>query len=221
MNEGSYLHRLWKKPPLEVFISIYVFNVTNADAFMRGKEKMKVEELGPYVYQEYLENHNSTFNANGTLSFTPIRRQVFVPGRSVGDPRHDLIIVPNIAYLGVASAAYRMSAWASIAVAAALKPLGMSPFLNITVHDLLWGYEDPLVQVASTLLPNIIHFKKIGILDRVSLFCLVIIITSISSSASDVRFSSGNSVLFLFYPPLAITPLVLTHAIVSLTVFPP
>ncbi|XP_019554001.1 scavenger receptor class B member 1 [Aedes albopictus] len=166
MNEGSYLHRLWKKPPLEVFISIYVFNVTNADAFMRGKEKMKVEELGPYVYQEFLENHNSTFNANGTLSFTPIRRQVFVPERSVGDPRHDLIIVPNIAYLGVASAAYRMSAWASIAVAAALKPLGMSPFLNITVHDLLWGYEDPLVQVASTLLPNIIHFKKIGILDR-------------------------------------------------------
>ncbi|XP_062536111.1 scavenger receptor class B member 1 isoform X2 [Armigeres subalbatus] len=166
MNEGSYLYRLWKKPPLEVFISIYAFNVTNVDAFMRGTEKMKVEELGPYVYQEFLENHNSTFNANGTLSFTPTRRQVFVPDRSIGDPKHDLIIVPNIAYLGVASAAYRMSAWASIAVAAALKPLGMSPFLNITVHDLLWGYEDPLVQVASTLLPNIIHFKKIGILDR-------------------------------------------------------
>lgn len=169
MNEGSYLHRLWKKPPLEVFISIYVFNVTNADAFMRGEEKMRLEELGPYVYQEFLENHNSTFNANGTLSFTPIRRQVFISERSVGNPDNDLIIVPNIAYLGVASAAYRMSAWASLAVAAALKPLGMSPFLNITVHDLLWGYEDPLVQVASTLLPNIIHFKKIGILDRVSI----------------------------------------------------
>ncbi|XP_055628673.1 protein croquemort [Toxorhynchites rutilus septentrionalis] len=166
MYEGSYLHRLWKKPPLEVFISIYVFNVTNTEAFLRGVEKIKLVEVGPYVYQEYLENHNSTFNANGTLSFTPTRRQVFVPERSIGDPREDKIIVPNIAYLGVSSAAYRMSTWASLAVAAALKPIGMTPFLNISAHDLLWGYDDPLVKVASTILPDIIHFKKIGILDR-------------------------------------------------------
>lgn len=168
MYEGSYLHRLWKKPPLEVFISIYVFNVTNTEAFLRGVEKIRIVEVGPYVYQEYLENHNSTFNANGTLSFTPTRRQVFVPERSIGDPREDKIIVPNIAYLGVSSAAYRMSTWASLAVAAALKPIGMTPFLNISAHDLLWGYDDPLVKVASTILPDIIHFKKIGILDRVS-----------------------------------------------------
>ncbi|XP_055543770.1 scavenger receptor class B member 1-like [Wyeomyia smithii] len=166
MYEGSYLHRLWKKPPLDVFISIYVFNVSNADAFLRGEEKIRVVEVGPYVYQEYLENHNSTFNANGTLSFTPVRRQVFVPERSISDPQQDLIIVPNIALLGVSSAAYRMSTWASLAVAAALKPLGMSPFLNISVRDLLWGYDDPLVKVASTLIPDIINFKKIGILDR-------------------------------------------------------
>ncbi|XP_058812282.1 scavenger receptor class B member 1-like [Topomyia yanbarensis] len=166
MYEGSYLHRLWKKPPLDVFISIYVFNVTNADAFLRGEEKIRLVEVGPYVYQEYLENHNSTFNANGTLSFTPVRHQIFVPDRSVSDPQKDLIIVPNIALLGVSSAAYRMSAWASLAVAAALKPLGMPPFLNISVHDLLWGYDDPLVNVASTLLPDIINFEKIGILDR-------------------------------------------------------
>ncbi|XP_058458558.1 scavenger receptor class B member 1-like [Malaya genurostris] len=166
MYEGSYLHRLWKKPPLDVFISIYVFNVTNADAFLRGEEKLRLVEVGPYVYQEYLENHNSTFNANGTLSFTPVRRQKFILERSVSDPRSDLIIMPNIALLGVSSAAYQMSTWAALAVAAALKPIGMRPFLNISVHDLLWGYDDPLVKLASTLLPDIINFKRIGILDR-------------------------------------------------------
>ncbi|XP_035902734.1 scavenger receptor class B member 1 isoform X2 [Anopheles stephensi] len=166
MYEGSYLNRLWKKPPLEVFISIYVFNVTNPEAFMRGEERLRVQEIGPYVYQEFLEHRNSTFNANGTLSFVPVRRQVFVPERSVGDPKEDRIMIPNIALLGVSSAAYRMSTFAAFAVAAALKPLGMAPILNITTHDLLWGYEDPLVRIASTLLPELIHFQKLGILDR-------------------------------------------------------
>ncbi|KFB46340.1 AGAP004643-PA-like protein [Anopheles sinensis] len=166
MFEGSYLHRLWKKPPLEVFISIYVFNITNPEEFMSGKERLRVQEIGPYVYQEFLEHRNSTFNANGTLSFVPIRRQVFVPERSVGDPQEDRIMIPNIALLGVSSAAYRMSTFAAFAVAAALKPLGMSPILNITTHDLLWGYDDPLVRIASSLLPDIIHFQKIGVLDR-------------------------------------------------------
>ncbi|XP_061505883.1 scavenger receptor class B member 1 isoform X1 [Anopheles gambiae] len=166
MYEGSYLNRLWKKPPLEVFISIYVFNVTNPVAFMRGEERLRVQEIGPYVYQEFLEHRNSTFNQNGTLSFVPVRRQVFVPERSVGDPKQDRIMIPNIALLGVSSAAYRMSTFAAFAVAAALKPLGMSPILNITTHDLLWGYDDPLVRIASTLLPDIIHFQKLGVLDR-------------------------------------------------------
>ncbi|XP_058118368.1 scavenger receptor class B member 1 [Anopheles ziemanni] len=166
MFEGSYLHRLWKKPPLEVFISIYVFNITNPEEFMSGNERLRVQEVGPYVYQEFLEHRNSTFNPNGTLSFVPIRRQVFVPERSVGDPQEDRIMIPNIALLGVSSAAYRMSSFAAFAVAAALKPLGMSPILNITTHDLLWGYDDPLVRIASSLLPDIIHFQKIGVLDR-------------------------------------------------------
>ncbi|XP_055588278.1 scavenger receptor class B member 1 [Uranotaenia lowii] len=166
MYEGSYMNRLWKKPPLEVFISIRVFNVTNPDAFLHGREKLRLEEIGPYVYQEFLEHHNATFNPNGTLSFTPVRRQVFVPERSIGDPKNDRIIVPNIVLLGLSSAAYRISTWASLAAAAALKPLGMSPFMNITSHELLWGYDDPVVKVASTLLPEFITFKKIGVLDR-------------------------------------------------------
>ncbi|XP_035775238.1 scavenger receptor class B member 1-like isoform X1 [Anopheles albimanus] len=166
MYEGSYLNRLWKKPPLDVFISIYVFNISNPEAFMRGEERLRLQEIGPYVYQEFLEHRNSTFNPNGTLSFVPVRRQVFVPERSIGDPKEDRIMIPNIALLGVSSAAYRMSTFAALAVAAALRPLGMPPILNITTHDLLWGYDDPLVKIASTLLPDIVHFQKLGVLDR-------------------------------------------------------
>lgn len=40
--------------------------------------------------------------------------------------------------------------------------------LNLTVEDYLWGYDDPLVKLASNVIPSIITFKSFGLLDRVS-----------------------------------------------------
>lgn len=52
MRPGSLLFSLWEKPPLEVFISVYAFNITNLDRFLRGEDKkLKLQEVGPYVYQ--------------------------------------------------------------------------------------------------------------------------------------------------------------------------
>lgn len=52
IREGSILFALFKKPPLEVFVSVYVFNVTNLAAFLsKEDEKLNLQEVGPYVYQ--------------------------------------------------------------------------------------------------------------------------------------------------------------------------
>lgn len=47
----SLLFSIWKNPPLDVYLYVYVFNITNPVEFMSGKEKLRVEEIGPYVYQ--------------------------------------------------------------------------------------------------------------------------------------------------------------------------
>lgn len=41
-------------------------------------------------------------------------------------------------------------------------------FLNVSVYDYLWGYDDPLVELANTVVPNWIDFPRFGIVDRVS-----------------------------------------------------
>jgi scavenger receptor class B protein 1 len=48
---GSIFLKLWSEPPYDVFIDAFIFNVTNKDEFLAGKEKMKIEQVGPYVYQ--------------------------------------------------------------------------------------------------------------------------------------------------------------------------
>lgn len=115
-----------------------------------------------------MDHSNYTFHANGSLSYFPKRTVVFVPGRSVGDPKADIVTVPNIPLLGASSAAADMSIFAALALSTLTTTINAQPMLNLTVHDYLWGYEDTLVKFASSIVPNIITFESFGILDRVS-----------------------------------------------------
>lgn len=167
MYEGSFLYKLWQKPPLDVFIKVFMFNVTNYERFVRGLDaKLKLEEIGPYVYQEFLEHHNATFNANDTLSYNPLRRVKFIREQSVGDPNTDMIVSPNIPYMGITAAASSISIFMAFAVRTLVRQFDAKVMLKVSVHEYLWGYEDPLVNIASKLVPSVINFQKFGLLDR-------------------------------------------------------
>lgn len=51
MTPNSLIFELWRKPIVDVYMKIYIFNITNAEEFLEGGVKLKVEEVGPYVYQ--------------------------------------------------------------------------------------------------------------------------------------------------------------------------
>lgn len=161
------MYNLWKKPPLDVLIKVYMFNVTNLDKYVRGIDaKLKVVEVGPYVYKEMLTNNDVTFNANGTVTYTPRRQVMFVPERSIGDPKVDHVIAPNIPYMGATAAATTLSTFAALGVSALTRQLKSKPMLAMSVHDYLWGYDDNLVKLASKFVPSFINFERFGILER-------------------------------------------------------
>lgn len=50
LREGSKTFQWWKLPPVNPVIRVYVYNVTNADAFLNNGEKPVLDELGPFTY---------------------------------------------------------------------------------------------------------------------------------------------------------------------------
>ncbi|KZC10300.1 PREDICTED: scavenger receptor class B member 1-like isoform X2 [Dufourea novaeangliae] len=166
MKPNSLIFDLWRKPPIDVYLKIYIFNITNRDEFLKGKEKLKVEEIGPYVYQEMLDNQNVTWHKNNTISYTPKRTIVFVPEMSIGDPKVDLVHVPNIPMLGLSSTLHDRGFFVNYPWTQLVNMFDSKPILNITVHDYLWGYEDSLVHMANSVMPSFIDFQKFGLLDR-------------------------------------------------------
>ncbi|KAK6633875.1 hypothetical protein RUM44_004482 [Polyplax serrata] len=163
---GTFALNLWLSPPVTVYVKIYIFNFTNPGDFLAGKEKLKVQQLGPYVYAEQLENTNPIFHSNGTLSYIPRRKVTHIPEMSVGNPKSVQVTVPNIPFLGLASMVSDSSVFTNLAFMTLSKYLGSEPFLNLTVHDYLWGYDDPLVKMANKIVSTKIPFSKFGLLDR-------------------------------------------------------
>lgn len=50
-SDGGEIFELWRDPPVELYLRVHLFNVTNREAFLAGKEKLRVQEVGPYVYR--------------------------------------------------------------------------------------------------------------------------------------------------------------------------
>jgi len=51
LTPGGETFELWRKPPVDLYLRVWLFNVTNKEAFMEGREKIHVKETGPYVYK--------------------------------------------------------------------------------------------------------------------------------------------------------------------------
>jgi hypothetical protein len=50
--DGGEIFNLWKTPPVDLYIRIYLFNITNADDYLAGRaKKMQIEQVGPYTYK--------------------------------------------------------------------------------------------------------------------------------------------------------------------------
>uniref|UniRef100_A0A8C8DM32 Lysosome membrane protein 2 n=1 Tax=Oryzias sinensis TaxID=183150 RepID=A0A8C8DM32_9TELE len=163
--EGSRVFESWKNPPPPVFMEFFFFNITNAEDCLNGA-KPKVTQIGPYTYREYRYKDNVTMVENGTMvSAYTMKKFVFLREKSVGDPAVDNITTVNIPSWAVMEK--MKDSWFRTMVSMFMKTLGSGPFTSRTVHELLWGYEDPLLEKAAGYTPGLdkafgLMYKKNG-----------------------------------------------------------
>ncbi|KAL3270736.1 hypothetical protein HHI36_021261 [Cryptolaemus montrouzieri] len=153
LRNGSQAFTWWAKPPVEPTISVYIYNVTNADEFLNNGSKPIVDELGPYVYVETWEKKNLKFHENGTVTFNQEKIYMFDESQSAGS-EDDVVVVPNIPMLSATSQSKHAARFLRLAMASIMDILKIKPFVEVTVGQLLWGYEDPLLKLAKDVVPK-------------------------------------------------------------------
>ncbi|XP_072949775.1 scavenger receptor class B member 1-like [Epargyreus clarus] len=168
MGKGTVLYDLLSKEMAGALVETYIFNITNAERFMSGEDyKLKVEEIGPFTYQEY-RAHDDLFldEDTETLRYSPRLSTRFVPELSIADPMDVNVTVPNIPLLAMASKMGTYPAWTQMGFNILANRLDSRPVVTLRTHDFLWGYKDPLIALGNTLMPGWINFEKLGMLDR-------------------------------------------------------
>ncbi|XP_045449356.1 scavenger receptor class B member 1-like [Melitaea cinxia] len=168
-DEGSFLFRMWENPTYELFSDVYIFNYTNTEEYLRGEtSQLNLDEIGPFTFQEKRTNENMTIDKErGVITMNPKVVLKFLPEKSVAHYKDVPVVVPNIALIAISTLlADNMGYFANAGAYYSISALGSKLFLNMTAEELLWGYDDPLVSIASRLLPGWIDFGRIGVMDR-------------------------------------------------------
>ncbi|XP_066594761.1 scavenger receptor class B member 1-like [Prorops nasuta] len=160
---GSSAFAWWQRPPVRVMYKMYLFNYTNVDEFNSGAaKKLKVEELGPYIYRETLSKTNVQLNDDNTVSFREKRSYQWEGGR----PDDENVVVPNIPLIAAVAFSRDINFMAQVGLTAVLTTLQAKTFVNLPVGQFLWGYDDNLFEMAKPFmdLQKRIPFDKFGLL---------------------------------------------------------
>uniref|UniRef100_UPI00398EC31D scavenger receptor class B member 1 isoform X2 n=1 Tax=Pristiophorus japonicus TaxID=55135 RepID=UPI00398EC31D len=160
--DSGLSYTMWRDVPVPFYMSVYFFEVKNPQEILHG-EKPVVGQRGPYVYREYRQKSNITFHNNYTVSFREYRRYHFCRKRSAGNESDELIL-PNMLALGAALMVEDLPYTLKLIFSTALKTFNETPFIKKSVKEIMWGYDDPLVDFLNRIFPGIIPFKgKFGL----------------------------------------------------------
>ncbi|KAK2583551.1 hypothetical protein KPH14_009505 [Odynerus spinipes] len=153
LRDGGRTYHWWREPPVTPHMHVYIYNVTNADEFLNNGEKPILNELGPYVYVQHWEKVDIKFNENDTVSYKIRKRFVFSSKLSAGS-EDDVVVVPNIPMLSATSQSKYAARFLRLAMASIMDTLKIKPFVEVSIGQLLWGYEDPLLKLAKDVVPK-------------------------------------------------------------------
>lgn len=125
-------------------LEVYVYNVTNHHEVINSSAKIKLQQLGPFVYHEYktkeLLDNNQT---SGLITYKLRKQYTFKPELSVGDPkklRVNWLNVPLLAakgYLDKLSFFKKQAAY--IIFNEAIKTKGEPAFISDTIENFIFN----------------------------------------------------------------------------------
>lgn len=158
--EGGATYEIWKDTPIPVYMQFYMFDVKNPDEVLQGKKPF-VLQRGPYTYREVRTKYDITHNDNGTVSYRQNRTFHFVRNMSVGE-ENDHFITPNPVYWSLISSLKWMFPGIREIVRLVTSYEKESVFMNRSMYDIIWGYEDKMLAAAQNLDPNWFYTDTIG-----------------------------------------------------------
>ncbi|XP_061164515.1 cytoplasmic FMR1-interacting protein 2-like [Saccostrea echinata] len=168
LKEGTDTYNTWLDPPVPIYFQIYVQDLKNPIEVVKHGAKPSFVEKGPYTYREHRKKWQITHFDNGTLSYRENRSFVFDLEKSVG-PHEENFTTVNLIMVTIADIIRREYSWIQELVEIVLDWGDDSNlFTTLSVKDIMWGYEDPLLKKIKAIVQKYINTTEFD--DKFGLF---------------------------------------------------
>ncbi|WAR00806.1 SCRB2-like protein [Mya arenaria] len=138
--KSNATYQNWVKNPTPIFFQLWVWDLQNPDEVKNGGKPSLVQR-GPYSYRENRHKINVSFHdENDTVTYKEDKYYVFDRAMSNGT-EDDKFTTVNIPLMKIADA---LIEWGEKDV-----------FMTLSVKDLVWGYDEPLINKTVTLLQEL------------------------------------------------------------------
>ncbi|XP_047989677.1 sensory neuron membrane protein 2-like [Leguminivora glycinivorella] len=158
IDPSSQMFDKWRKLPMPLTFKVYVFNVTNAEEISSGA-KPELEEIGPYVYQQYRERLNLSYGENDTVEYMLKKTFVFDQKATGSLSEDDEVTVINFTY------------GKALLQVQELMP-GLVGMINGALEEMFTNLTDPFLRVkVKDLFFDGIHLNCVGENSALGLVC--------------------------------------------------
>ena len=90
---------MWKDLPVPITLRVYLFNITNAEEVAKKGAKPILNQVGPYVFEEYHHKYDEIWNNdNGTVTYKQMNK--WIP---VSENLDELVTIVNLPLATMAS----------------------------------------------------------------------------------------------------------------------
>ncbi|XP_003461673.1 scavenger receptor class B member 1 isoform X1 [Cavia porcellus] len=167
IDPSSLSFSMWREIPVPFYMSVYFFDVLNPDEVLQGRMP-EVRERGPYVYRQFRVKTNISFHNNDTVSFRERCVLQFQPEKSQGS-EGDYVMLPNILVMAASAMMEHRPMSLKLLMTLMFTTMGQRAFMNRTVGEVLWGYDDPLLDLMDKYFPGALPFKgKFGLFSQLN-----------------------------------------------------
>ncbi|CAF3703471.1 unnamed protein product [Rotaria socialis] len=162
LREGTLLYKNWLSPPITIYMSVYVFDLTNPVEFLNGAKPLLIEH-GPFVYKEQRTKTNLRTYENETLSYQEPRQYIFDRSQSAYDETFKFTTI-NVIYMTLVNL-LQMDRIPNVyrSIVADVVATIEKPLMTRSVREYLWGYQDPLLHIFKKILPEIVLDDQIAL----------------------------------------------------------
>lgn len=138
-----------------VYNSYYIYHVANPDDIVSGRADPIVIEKGPYTYRmhKWHPADELVWRANATMEYIEHNEYFFEPSMSSGS-ESDIFTTINMGYVGALNTVQGQTLVVDL-VKLIIAEKNIPFFLNLTVAEILWGYNNTLLETLHTLKPEI------------------------------------------------------------------